>query len=270
MKVEARPFSALIEGRSLPWPTPMRELLKNPEAGDRAWGRITYVFQLNDPRAFFTSSLAFAANERALLERFVAHAQTLAATSLLGASDSVVVNIADAGQLESVTSDLSDPDVTVGFMTLLRQCYASDEEASFARTQKIVGSRLNDAADEAAVDVLKCWRKAHATLMNKSLEELVQERLVTEGRMPAQGFGPDGKAHSMVVRPPKPPAQMLQILWYGGQIHWGKNRDALGAIYQDPFDAAWLEIHARQAAADFAHFYTGFALLIERALVTTT
>lgn len=238
----------------------MRELMKNPESGDFTWRRLTYVFALDDPRAITPTSVLLTAEERELVERFVEHTKGLATTTLLAAHDKMQVNIADFEGEEFVRTELSDPDVTIGFMVLVRQCYADDEEASFSKVRKVLERHLHEAGDVATLGVLKQWRKGHARLLRNTLEELVQEQLIADGKMAAELTGPDG-TRSAVVRDPAAPVELLRTFWYGGQVHWGSARKQLAALYADPFDAARWEIAARQAATDFAHFYMGFAIL---------
>jgi len=187
----------------------------------------------------------------------------------MGAEDIVRISVPDFGEGESIESELSEPDVTVGFMVLLRQCYADDEEASFSKVRKVIERRLHDKSDVASLGVLKAWRRAHGKLKTHSLEELVQEQLIADKRMPAEMPNPDGQMESAVVRAPAPPAQLLLTFWYGDQLHWGKNREALRALQSDPFDSATWDIAARQAALDLAHFYLGFALLVDAVLAAT-
>jgi hypothetical protein len=244
----------------------MRELMKKPESADYTWRRLTYVFPLPDPGALAPKPVKLTADERELVQRFVEHAKALAGTTLLGSEDRMQVDIADFTDEERITTELSDPDVTTGFMVLMRQCYSPDEEASFAKVRKVLEHRLYEAGDSVSVDVIKQWKKAHARLNNNSLEELVQEQLVEEGKMPGESVDPDGKPHSMVVRDPAAPCVLLRTCWYGGQVHWGSTRKQLATIQADPFEAGRWEIATRQAATDFAHFYTGFALLAEAVL----
>lgn len=246
----------------------MRDLMKNPESGDFTWRRLSYVFGLVDPRALTPTRLGLTADERDLAARFAEHAKALAGTTLLGAGDKVTIDIADFTNEESVIAVLSEPDVTTGFMVLLRQCYADDEEASFAKVRKVLDHRLHEAGDTTSLAVLKTWRRAHARLLNYALEELVQEQLIADGKMPAEGPGPNGQITSMVVRAPAAPREMLRTSWYGGQLHWGHRRKELAAIVADPFDAGMWEIATRQAATDLAHFYMGYALLVEQILKT--
>jgi len=244
----------------------MRELLKNPDGGEYVWRRLTYVFALPDPRDFDPAAIVLTDDERGLLRRFVDHAKRLAATTLLGANDSVRIDIPDFGGGEHVYTELSEPDVTAGFMVLLRQCYADGDEASFSKVRKILERRLYEAGDTSSLAVLKMWRKAHARLNANTLEELVQEQLIVDGKMPAQLQRPDGQMESPVVRSPASPAELLRTFWYGDQVHWGSTREALAAIQADPFESGMWELAARAAACDLAHLYLGYALLVERAL----
>lgn len=266
VKFEARPFSALIQDIPLAWKPPMRELFKDPDGADFTWRRLLYAFRLPDPQLFKPVHVALTTEERDLISRFVAHATSLAGTTLISSKDSMKVNIADFGDQETVTTDLSDPDVTIGFMALMRQCYAADEEASFSKVRKILEHRLHDAGDETSLGVLKKWRQAHARLMNDDLEALVQEQLILDHKMPAQFQDPDGNWSSAVVRAPATPSEMLRTLWYGDQLHWGSTRDQLAMIRADPFEDGMWEIATRQAATDFAHLYIGYAVLVDAVL----
>jgi hypothetical protein len=133
MQMKAEAFSAHAQRRPLDWATPMRVLLRDPEAGDFVWHRMQYVFRLPDPHAFPMLAVEWTRDELELLSHFVEHAETLAGTSLLGAKDGVTIRIADDGLSEEMDARFSDPDVTIGLATLLRQCYVPDEEASFSR-----------------------------------------------------------------------------------------------------------------------------------------
>jgi hypothetical protein len=80
--------------------------------------------------------------------------------------------------------------------------------------------------------------------------------------MPGPATGPD----SMVVRDPASPRELLLAFQYGDLIHWGKHSASLAKLRRDPFGAAMSDMAMRAAALDFAHFYLGFATVIERAL----
>jgi hypothetical protein len=244
----------------------MRALLRDPDAGDFVWRRLQYVFRLPDPHAFPALGIGWTSDELEMLTRFVEHAETLAGTSLLGADDGMTVKIADDGLSEEVDARFSDPDVTTGFAALLRQCYMPDEEASFSRVRKVLGARLHALGDAGLEEVLKQSRRVHVALHNKSLEELIQERMVQEGLMPAQSQDPEGNWSSSIVRGPASPDELLRAFWHGGQIHWGDKRETLGHLQRNRFEAAWSDIHARQCAVELAHFYLGFATLVRNAL----
>jgi hypothetical protein len=245
----------------------MHELLQRPEAAEFVWRRLQYAFRFPDPRKLAPAKLALTDDERQLLERFVQQARTLACASLMSAEDEVRINIPDPNGPAKIQSAFSAPDVTSGFMVLLRQCYASDEEASFSRTRKAVEHGLHEAGDSATLETVKLWRKAHSRLLNQALEELVQEQLIVDRKMPAQLYGPDGP-RSSVVRAPAAPSELLRTFWYGDQIHWGTQRETLRALATDQFWSAWWNIYARHAALDLAHFYLGYAVLAVRILDT--
>lgn len=262
IEVKAVAFSALIQKLELDWEPPMRDLMQKPENADFVWRRLQYVFRLPDPSQFPKLAVAWEPDERELLLRFVEHARSLAAASLLGSDDNVRVSIDDFTDEETIESDMSPQDLTTGFLTMLRQSYADGEEASFSKVRKVFSNRLtkDGLTDERAV--LSRWHKAHSKLMNKSLEEQVQEQMIADGRMPGPADGPD----SAVVRDPASPRELLLAFQYGGLIHWGKHKDALSALQADPFIAAISDLAMRAAALDFAHFYIGFAVLLEHAL----
>lgn len=240
----------------------MRELMQKPESADFVWRRLQYVFPLEDPRTFRKLDVDWDPDDEARLRRYVEHGQTLAQASLLGAGDNIRITETDFASPEQVEADLSPPDVTVGFMALLRQCYANDEDASFVRVRKALGKHLHAASLLAELTVVREWQHAHNGLLNKSLEEHVQEGLREEGEIPGPLEGPD----SMIVRDFAPPHELLRAFWYGDQIHWGKQRAALAALQRDPIRAALSDLQSRAVALDLAHLYIGFAVLVERAL----
>jgi hypothetical protein len=163
MRFTAVPFSAMIQKRSLSWTPPRQELLSNPESGDFVWCRLQYVFKLADPRDFPATVAGLTSEEETLLRRFVAQTVTLAGTSFMNAQDSLKINIPDGNAVtEQIEQNLSAPDITTGHMVFLRQCYSDDEEASFAKSRKIIERRLHAAGKTSALDLLKAWRRAHA------------------------------------------------------------------------------------------------------------
>ncbi len=247
----------------------MRELLQRPVGGERAWKRLNYAFGLDDPRTFPESELTLSSEDRAACERFVDHSHALAQTTFLGGSDRMNIGMSEDG-LPVFDTELSAPDITTGFMTMFRQCFADDEPASFTRVRTILNRGLTAAGQTDALDVLKKWRQVHAKLLTQSLEEHVQERMIANGEIAAPFTNPDGSKFSPVMRSPDSPKQMLQTVWYSGQIHWGRYRDTLAAISSDPWRSGEYELSARQSAIELAHFYLGFALLVRRALVSAS
>jgi len=262
IELTAIAFSTLVQARELAWEPPMRELMQKPESADFVWRRVQYAFSLEDPRRFPKVEVDWSPDDKARLRRYVEHGMTLAQTSLLGAGDNIRITQADFASPEQVEADLSPPDVTVGFMALLRQCYANDEDASFVKVRKALGKHLHAASLLEELSVVREWQHVHNGLLNKSLEEHVQERLREEGEIPGPLEGPD----SMIVRDFAPPHELLRAFWYGDQIHWGRQRAALASLQRDPFRAALSDLQSRAVALDLAHLYIGFAVLVERAL----
>jgi hypothetical protein len=233
----------------------MRELLPDLEAADFVWRRLQYVFTPPDPRGFPALGISWNSDELEMLERFITQAERLAKASLIGADDRVNIDIADDGQSEDINAQVSPPDVTFGFVALFRQCYVHDEDASFARVRKLLQTRLHERGETELVDVIKQWRKAHTKLEGKTLEELVQERMVAEDLMPPE-----------IVHAPASPRHLFEAFWSGDQMHWGNKRDALKVLQRDPVGGALADLAARQALIDFAHLYIGFAALVSHAL----
>ena len=262
IRFTAKAFSALIQEEALEWEPPMRALMQKPENADFVWRRLQYVFRLPDPRAFPRLDIEWEPGEREVLTRFVEHARNLAQAGLLGARDNVRVTLGDFTGEERIEADFSPQDVTTGFLTMLRQCYADRDEASFSKVRNLLSKRLVEAGSSDLVAVLRQWRRAHAKLGNRSLEEHVQEQMIADGKMPGPLFGPD----SSVVRDPAPPSELLLAFQYGELIHLGKRKGDLLALQSDPFEAARSNLAMRAAALDFAHFYLGFAVLLEHAL----
>lgn len=115
-RIESRSFAQRNLAPQLAWPTPMRDLLRNPEGGDYVWARLHYAFELPEPAQLSPAKLELMSDERRLLSRFVEHAHEIAQTSFLGAEDIVRFNIGAGGHGLTVESELSEKDVTVGFM----------------------------------------------------------------------------------------------------------------------------------------------------------
>jgi hypothetical protein len=260
-----RSVSDRIQNRPLDWDVPMRDRLRDPADGEYVWRRIQYVFELPDPHGFPALAVVWTQKERVMLERYVDHAKRLAGTSLLGGKDRLSVSIAEDDS-EDIDAVFSDPDVTAGFGTFLRQCYIPDEEASFSRVRKVLAVRVHALGDAALEDTLKKWRRAQAALRRQALEELIQERLVEEGVMPAESPGPDGNVSSNIVRAPTSPDQLLRAYWFADLIHWGDQRKALAALQRNPFETAWSDLYARKCAVEIGHLYIGFAVLVSNAL----
>jgi hypothetical protein len=267
IEFEGIAFVDLIQDRPLDWPAPHRELLKNPSAADYVWRRLQYVLGLPNPHSFAPQPVTLTEAEQVLLQRFIDHTARIADTTLMSAKDSWRVSAPFPDVPPQLETEFSDLDVTTGFMALLRQCVADGEEASFPVLRRIVERGLHEAGDDASLETAQTWRRAHARLLNHSVEVLVQQRLIAEGRMPGELIEASGKRRSTVIADPAPPLQLLQTFWYADQLHFGEqHREALALIRRDPMQEAIAELAARRVGVELANFYLGYSVIAERVL----
>jgi hypothetical protein len=59
LKLTFQSITGRIQRRPLDWESPMREVLRDPEAADFVWCRLQYVFRLPDPRTFPALDIAW-------------------------------------------------------------------------------------------------------------------------------------------------------------------------------------------------------------------
>jgi hypothetical protein len=230
---------------------------------DWHWRFFQFVFPLADPREFPTLTDAdWTEDEWRRLRRYLHHAQDLAETSALSTKSSYHVSIPTPDSaMEIEQSGVIPKDATVGFLTMLRQCYSPDEAASFKRVYDLVGREANRGGFDPMV--LRVWKSAHAGMRRYHLDYLNLRRaselgLVPKGTADHSKGSPESHADS--------PEQILSTIFYGDAIHWGRHRTvvdswdeghALMAI-QRRFDAV-------RAAVQLGHLYVGFAAVVGRA-----
>jgi hypothetical protein len=263
VRIEAEAFSAAASRLGLRWAPVFRDEMQNPEAGDYINRRIQCAFPLDDPRDTPTAAGSWSPDERAAFDRYIDHARDLAGSTLLTAGDHISVYQADQYSQPEITERFSPKDVTVGFMTMFRQFFATDEDASFKRVHGAVMREVKGS--EPHKQVLRGWGKAQGQMRMYALEHLVLKALAEAGHIPKQaadyGFNP---AHPDQR---KAPQELLSIHWYGDMIHWGDKRDLLLRSDHDRFWAANERVEALQAAVELAHLYINFSAVV--AAVTT-
>lgn len=267
-QVRAEGFNMPIgRGAYLRWPVPLRPWF--PEGADATemldwhWRFFQFVFPLADPREFPTLTDATRTeDESQLLRRYVSHARNLAETSVLSTKSGYTVSMETLGsEPEIEQKDVVANDATVGFLTMFRQCYSPQEEASFKRAYDLIGRE----AHRAGIDpqTLRAWKGAHAGMRRDHLDYLILKRaselgLVPPGVADHSKFGPQRHLDS--------PEQVLSTIFYGGAIHWGRHRTVVDSwdagneliAVQRRFDAV-------RTAVQLGHFYVGFAATVGRA-----
>jgi hypothetical protein len=172
------PVQELLE-RPLRFEPPLIEISPSSDAFRFWWGQLEAIFDFNDPRDFpaFPATPELPADERAVLDRFVAKSRELAASASLNADAEMRVEISDDNQTETIHVDLPAPDLVAGFAALFRQFYALDERASFRAASGILMKWARAAADEHAdkrQEELKRWGRAAGKLRMFSVERLGQ------------------------------------------------------------------------------------------------
>jgi hypothetical protein len=177
---------------------------------DWTWKFLQYVFQLDDPRDFpVLAGATWSERERRVLDRYVSHARDLADANVLTARNGYKVHLATLDSEPEITETMSRRDVTVGFLTMFRQCYAPDEEASFARAHDLVAREVHRVGGET--EIRKAWRRAHATLRHTHLDHLVLVRAVADKWVP-EHLAERNASHPSQTDSPE---QMIATLFYG-------------------------------------------------------
>jgi hypothetical protein len=99
------------------------------------------------------------------------------------------------------------------------------------------------------------WRRAAGRLHERSLNQLLREKLATEEDMGILAYDE-----------PDSPAILLSIFDYGDLLHWGNRggeRRALQAWEADEFTGGDRRLAFLAAATALAHVYMGFAVLAD-------
>jgi hypothetical protein len=222
------------------------------------WTFFQYVFPLADPRGFPPVQTArWSSSERHALSRYVSHARDLAGTTLLTARNGYSVHIATPDSEPEITETASSRDLTIGFLTMLRQCYSPDEDASFKRAYDLVSREVHAAGSELAV--IKAWRRVHAALRTTHLDHMILVKAAADGLVP-QAIGARNAHSPGEINPPQ---AMIGAMFYGDAIHWGDRRSVIEAWDSEhAVIATRLKFDALRAAVHLGHFYVGFAAIV--------
>ncbi|MFI9643735.1 hypothetical protein ACIG87_27385 [Micromonospora sp. NPDC051925] len=245
----------------IPYYPPLVELASSPDSFYFQWKLMYFAFRLTDP-ATFPPMVLSQGGEVAVLRRYSSAAKRLASTTLLSAKEEARIRVSNtpSGQVESVETQFSAHDLTVGFSAMFRQFFSDSEPASFSSARNIIGRRNREAGDADSAfreGMLKEWRSAHAKLLNAPLRVIALRRHFDEAGAtdaPVQGEG--GRS----------PRETIQIFNYGDLIHWGERRAAYDALGVTELDAALSRMEFLDAIVGLSHLYLGFSIIVDRVL----
>lgn len=173
-------------------------------------------------------------------------------------NDQVRVAIDDETDEGSVTARFSQRDSQAGFAVLLRQCHSETEPARFGRVADILwqaNERDQDASYDQRRTVLHQWRRTAGRLQQKSLDQLMREKMASEEGMKILDYPEE---HT--------PAYLLSAFNYGDLLHWDHRRRAAVAGWQsDDYEGPRTRLAFLASAAALAHVYVGFGELASTA-----
>lgn len=257
--VRASGPEGLLENLPLPFSPPLIELADEPDGYRYWWRQIVYVFDIDDPRLVPPLPSPLPPDELEYVERFVSTSRDLADSGVVSSVGGANVRIDDATGQESVVVDFPRRDLQAGFSTFLRQCQGPRDEARF----DVVYGRLRRAAAAASdpraqeqIRQLDVWRGMVKAARNKSLNQLVRDRLVAEENWKVWDY-----------QEPARPEDIVRRLNYGDLIHWGTTRRMIAKPSEDEYKAAMQRSEFFNAALGLAHISIGFGELA-RALIT--
>jgi hypothetical protein len=257
IEVKAEGWNAYIERKiSHRWPPVFRDWFDDDYSLDWHWRFFEYVFpHLEDPRELAAlSNPRWSQAERAALNRYRSHARDLAGSTLISAKDGYSVRMETLDSAPEITETKSPQDSTVGFLTMLRQCYSPDESASFKRVYDLLGREMNRQGRDQAP--LRGWRGTHGQLRALRLDHLILVQAARDKIVPGH-LAEDNASHPSHADSPE---QMLSAIFYGDSIHWGTKRSVLERWDNEhPAIAVRRRFDSLRAAVQLGHFYVGFA-----------
>ncbi len=147
------------------WDSPLLRWFPSGSDGfvDWVWKFFQFILPLDDPREFQPPDLgSLSDSDRAILARYLSHAEDLASATVMTAKNGYEVSQKTPDSNIIISEKISPRDSTVGFLTMLRQCYSGQEAASFKRAHDLLAKVSRD--DPGRLEILKAWRRAHVAL----------------------------------------------------------------------------------------------------------
>jgi hypothetical protein len=249
----------LIVEKPLQFPAPLAEHGSEPEPFEFWWKQLAFVFELPDPRTFPELPAPLTDERQAIVDRYIAVAEDLARSRVIGAvDDGFTVRIDDnTDETAEVLARLPSKEIQLGFAGLLRQLDSKEELASFSKTCDALWFAADAAQDEhhsRRLHQLKAWRRAAGQLHANSLNQLLRKKLVSE-----HGF------RVLAYEEVHAPQYLLSAYGYGDLLHWGRKRDVVAAFEADELSAAEQRSAFLAGAIGLTHIYMGFAVLARAA-----
>lgn len=249
------PTQDTIHPHPLNFPPPLEELSATKTAGfQRHWEKLTYVFNLPDPRDF--PPLPLTDDDRKLLNRFVEQCRYLAGFSLL--SDNGGISWSSGPEGTQIKADLPSGEAFVGTVAAFRQIHNHGEDASFSKVKGRLFNATGQINDEDAQNELRAvmsrWVDARGDLMNRLLPTIVCQKVSN---------APPG--HPISYRDIKP-EELFLAFNYGDTIHWGEQKEKLADLLDTPDNKAYYQNALCAAILGLSHLYFGWSLLVQAAL----
>ncbi|MBB2914870.1 hypothetical protein FHS43_006182 [Streptosporangium becharense] len=247
----------ILDKITLPFAPPYIETSTQPESFEMWWKWLTYVFDLSDPAGAPVLTLPLSKDDQSLIDRYLRSVDDLLESSLLNVGQSFAYNVTAEGVKEILEKEFLSREVSRGVTVTFRQLHSTKEVACFSRVYNVLYKRLDGQPPrvrEEGQRMVAQWREAHNKLQGHSLLQLVRKKMIAQGVMGGQ-YRPFGYE--------LPPEQLISLYQYGDLIHWGKKRDELAEVADDPILEGLYRITFMEVMLVFAHIYMGFAKVIE-------
>jgi hypothetical protein len=145
-------------------------------------------------------------------------------------------------------------------VSIFRQFYLPNDDASFSKVQRVLRERAKAAGQLEAVAELERWAQAVRTTQRQSLRKSVFVKLVEEGKMHATA---DELAHFPDRETPK---ALIDRFLNTEHSHWDAEKaGALEARPDDPFRDATERFDFIGGAIGLSHLYIGHAEIARQA-----
>ena len=243
-----------FKGLRMPAPQfapPYAELAFDRSKFDYFWAMATFAFELPDPESFPPFTVTISDEDVRTSRRFIESCRELASYETISAEFAVSISIRD-GVLSHTSTPLSREQMR-GTAVLFRQLHGTDK-GSYNTVHSIL-SRLTQQIDDGwkpqRMDLLKAWRSAYGALQQRTVDEIVQEKMY-------QHVG------SFHVGKHSTPTDLLASHFNGDLIHWGDRRDEHEG--HDAAERDMRQLDFLRSLGGLAHFYFGFSLMLARGL----